>query len=240
MRNYILYVWKCVNQSLKRVRRDREMLRFYSRFIHKGDLCFDVGAHMGNRTEILLKIGSKVIAVEPQEDCINQLREKFNNEPRLTLVNKGLSDKEGELTLYICEDATTLSTFSDKWKTGRFSNYKWNMEKLIPVTTLDNLIKEFGLPVFCKIDVEGFEFQVLKGLSRSIPYISFEFTREFFNDVEFCVNYLLSLGYVKFNCSLGESAKMLFQSWVTAKKLYQRLDLVDDSLLWGDIYAKFI
>lgn len=240
MRNYILYVWKCVNQSLKRDRRDREMLRFYSRFIHKGDLCFDVGAHMGNRTEIFLKLGAKVIAVEPQEDCINQLREKFNNEPRLTLVNKGLSDKEGELTLYICEDATTISTFSDKWKTGRFSNYEWNIEKLIPVTTLDNLMKEFGLPVFCKIDVEGFEFQVLKGLSRPITYISFEFTREFFNDVESCVNYLLSLGYVKFNCSLGESAKMLFQSWVTAKKLYQRLDLVDDSLLWGDIYAKFI
>jgi FkbM family methyltransferase len=216
------------------------MLRFYSRFIHKGDLCFDVGAHMGNRTEIFLKLGAKVIAVEPQEDCINQLREKFNNEPRLTLVNKGLSDKEGGLTLYICEDATTISTFSDKWKTGRFSNYKWNTEKLIPVTTLDNLIKKFGLPVFCKIDVEGFEFQVLKGLSRPITYISFEFTREFFNDIEFCVNHLLSLGYVKFNCSLGESAKMFFQSWVTAKKLYQRLDLVDDSLLWGDIYAKFI
>ena len=240
MRNYILYVWKCVNQSLKRVRRDREMLRFYSKLIHRGDLCFDIGAHMGNRTEIFLKLGAKVIAVEPQEDCINRLREKFNNEPRLTLVNKGLSDKEGELTLYICEDVTTISTFSDKWKTGRFSNYKWNMEKLIPVTTLDNLIKEFGLPVFCKIDVEGFEFQVLKGLSRPITYISFEFTREFFNDVESCVNYLLSLGYVKFNCSLGESSKMLFQTWDTANKLYQRLDLVDDSLLWGDIYAKFI
>ena len=77
MRNYILYVWMCVNQSLKRVRRDREMLRFYSRFIHKGDLCFDVGAHMGNRTEIFLKLGANVIAVEPQEDCINQLREKI-------------------------------------------------------------------------------------------------------------------------------------------------------------------
>jgi len=215
------------------------MLRFYSRFIHKGDLCFDVGAHIGNRTEIFLRLGAKVIAVEPQEDCINQLREKFNKESRLTLVNKGLSDKKGDLTLYICKDATTISTFSDKWKIGRFSNYKWNKTNLVPVTTLDNLIKEFGLPVFCKIDVEGFEFQVLKGLSQLIPHISFEFTREFFNNAESCINYLLSLGYVKFNCSLGESAKMLFNTWVTAKILYQRLNLIDDSLLWGDIYAKF-
>ena len=240
MRNYILYVWKCINQSLRRVKRDREMLRFYSRFIHKGDLCFDVGAHTGNRTEIFLRLGAKVIAVEPQEDCINQLRKKFNKEPRLTLVNKGLSDKKGDLTLYICEDATTISTFSDKWKIGRFSNYKWKKTNLVPVTTLDNLIKEFGLPVFCKIDVEGFEFQVLKGLSQPIPYISFEFTREFFNNAESCINYLLSLGYVEFNFSLGESMEMFFQTWVTTKILYQRLDLVDDSLIWGDIYAKFI
>ena len=43
----------------------------------------------------------------------------------------------------------------------------------------------------------------------------------------------------EFNCSLVKSMQMLFQTWVTHEELYQRLDSIDDSLLWGDIYAKF-
>ena len=152
---------------------------FYSQFIKPGDLCFDIGAYRGGRTEVFLKFGARVVAVEPQEKCIKYLQKKFGKEPRFTLIGKGISDKEGELTLSICEEADGISTFSDKWKIGRFSNYKWNKKKIVSCTTLDNLIKEFGLPVFCKIDVEGFEFQVLNGLSHPIPNISFEFTKEF-------------------------------------------------------------
>jgi len=215
------------------------MVRFYSKFIKKGNLCLDIGAHKGNKTEIFLRIGAKVVAVEPQKECIDYLKQKFRNETRLILIQKGLSDKEEEIILHICEKATTISTFSDKWKTGRFSSYKWNKSIVVPVTTLDSLIKKFGLPDFCKIDVEGYEFKVLKGLSQPIPYISFEFTREFFNDAKSCINYLITLGYVKFNCSIRENHCLLFQPWVSSDEIYQKLDLIDDPLLWGDIYAKF-
>ena len=232
-------IWKYFYTNLDKIKRERKLLNFYSSFINNGDLCFDVGAHLGNRTEIFLKLGAKVIAIEPQEECINRLLNKFGNEPRLVLLNKGLSNQSGALPFYICEESTTISTFSEKWKTGRFSNYEWNVKKIIPVTTLDNLINEFGMPVFCKIDVEGFELQVLKGLSFPIKYISFEFAREFFDDMKLCINYLISLGYKQFNCSLGESAKMYLESWSKADILYQKLELLDDSRLWGDIYAKF-
>lgn len=235
----MLRVWKYFYTNFENIKQERRLLNFYSSFINTGDLCFDIGAHLGNRAEIFLKLGAKVIAIEPQEECINRLFNKFGNEPKLLLLNKGLSDKSGNLPLYICEEATTISTFSDKWKTGRFSNYKWNVKKIIPVTTLDNLIDEFGMPIFCKIDVEGFELQVLKGLSFPIKYISFEFTREFFDDMKLCINYLLSLGYKQFNCSFKESAKMYLESWNKADVLCQKLELLDDSLLWGDIYAKF-
>ncbi len=239
MKNYISIAREYLHQNLKNRAQYEKKLSFYSRFMHEGNLCFDIGAHRGNRTEIFLKLGAKVVAVDPQESCINYLQQKFNKEPMLTLINKGLSNKEGELTFYICEDATDLSTFSDNWKKGRFSNFKWNKSKMTQVTTLDNLIREYGLPKFCKIDAEGFEYQILKGLTEPIPYISFEFTIEFFNDAKSSINYLLSLGYQKFNCSLGESMQMLFSDWATAEKLYQRLDLIEDSLLYGDIYAKF-
>jgi FkbM family methyltransferase len=137
----------------------RKILNFYSQFIKKGDLCFDVGAHKGNRAAAFLKIGARVIAVEPQKSCIKFLQSKFGKNPNFVLVGKGLAESEGELTMSICEEADDISTFSEKWKMGRFSQYEWNKKELTQVTTLDNLIKEFGPPIFCKIDVEGFEYQ---------------------------------------------------------------------------------
>lgn len=46
-------------------------MRFYEQFIRPNDICFDIGANMGNRTEVFLKLGAKVIAVEPQSECVN-------------------------------------------------------------------------------------------------------------------------------------------------------------------------
>ncbi len=216
-----------------------QMLNFYSQFIKKGDLCFDVGAHKGNRTAIFLKLGAKVVAVEPQESCVKYLKSKFGEKPNFVLVEKGLAEKEGEFIMSICEEANDISTFSEKWKTGRFSDYKWNKKQLVPVTTLDSLIKEFGLPVFCKIDVEGFEYQVLRGLSQPIKYISCEFAKEFFSDTKKCVDHLVSLGYGNFNYSLGESMNLSTQSWLKAEELFKQLNLESDKLMWGDIYAKY-
>ena len=235
MSKYSKVIWK----RFYRYYKYPKMVRFYSQFMGEGDLCFDVGAHMGNRAEIFLGTGTKVVAVEPQSDCIDYMKRKFFGNPRITLINKGLSDREGELVFHICEDASTISTFSEKWKTGRFSNYNWNKSKKIPVTTLDALIEKNGLPVFCKIDVEGYEYNVLKGLSQPIPIISFEFTQEFFVDSKDCIDYLNTLGYARYNCSFGESAKMLFLNWVSPEELVTKINSIGDPLLWGDIYAKF-
>jgi FkbM family methyltransferase len=218
----------------------RQMSNFYSQFINKGDLCFDVGAHNGNRADIFLKLGAKVVAVEPQKKCVEYLESTFGKNNNFQLVKKGLADKEGEMPISICEEAEGISTFSKKWKTGRFSNYKWDKEELVEVTTLDNLIKQFGTPAFCKIDVEGFEHQVLKGLSRPvIKYISFEFAREFLGDARDCVKYLVSLGYRSFNFSAGESMELFSPLWLGAENIFEKINAINDNLLWGDIYAKF-
>lgn len=236
----MLNVFKIFSQLINRTDDQRKILSFYSNFIGQNDLCFDVGANIGNRTEVFLKLGAKVVCVEPQSSCFDRLNRLYRDNERVILVNKGLAEEEGHLTLHICEKAATISTMSDKWKNeGRFSNdYTWNKIQVVPVTTLNELIKSYGLPKFCKIDVEGFEYSVLKGLSQPIPYISFEFTKEFFDDTKKSIEYILSIGDAQFNCSIGESYELLFDSWVDPDTLYNKLDLIEDKSLWGDIYIR--
>jgi len=223
------------------IRRRKEMLAFYSQFIKKGDLCFDVGANMGNRTEIFLELGARVVCIEPQKVCLQRLYKLFGNNKDVIIVDKAVGDREGYAELAICEEAPTLATLSDKWKKeGRFSkDFKWEKTQRVPVTTLDTLVLLYGLPIFCKIDVEGFEESVLKGLTKPLPFISFEFTREFFDDAKKCVNHLLSIGRVEFNCSIGESMKWLFPTWVTPDELYQGVDSVEDKLVWAIFMPDF-
>ena len=49
------------------------------------------------------------------------------------------------------------------------------MPVVFSVTTLDQLIDRFGIPAICKIDVEGYEFEVLKGLFAANCHVSFEY-----------------------------------------------------------------
>lgn len=220
----------------------RDMVQFYSQFIQPNDLCFDIGANIGNRTETFLKLKARVIAVEPQSICLERLKQTYGGNKSVTIVGKAVADKEGFAEIAICKEAPTISTMSKKWKEkGRFSeDYQWTTTEKIPTTTLDILIKEYGTPKFCKIDVEGFEKSVLEGLSTPIPFISFEFTNEFFEDTKECIKHLMSIGNVEFNCSLGESMELLSKEWLTSEELYKELENLDDSLLWGDIYVRFI
>jgi FkbM family methyltransferase len=170
-----------------------KLIKFYSQFIKPDDLCFDVGAYIGDYTEVFNKLGAKVVAIEPQPHCVKYLKKRFKNNPDINIIGKGLADKAGELEFYICEEADTVSTFSREYQNTHFKGYNWNKKIKVSVTTLDALIEQFGLPDYCKIDVEGFEYQVLKGLTKPIPLISIEDSSK--EMTEKCINYLTKRGY---------------------------------------------
>lgn len=222
-------------------RQKQRMRTFYGPFIRAGELCFDVGANMGNRTAVLLDLGARVICIEPQPACLKKLRKSFGKNPAVTIVAKALGEKEAHGELAVCEQEPTLSTMSDKWRQeGRFAKTnEWQKTVPVEITTLNHLIALYGVPVFCKIDVEGFEASVLKGLTIPISFISFEFTREFFADAKACVEHLLSIGPAAFNVSLGESMSPLWKDWVDRDLLYEGIENINDVSLWGDIYCCF-
>ena len=157
---------------------------------------------------------------------------------KILILPYGISASASKLDLQINSSNPLISTFSNHWKTGRFADSKWEEKITISITTLDELIKKYGFPNYIKIDVEGFEYEVLKGLSKKVGIISFEFTSEFFKDYEKCINYLISLGYEKFNFSLGEKKKFDLE-WSNSEIIINKLKnyIKSDNLLWGDIYA---
>ena len=223
----------------------RRMQVFYSQFIKKGDLCFDVGANVGNRTNVFLRLGARVVAVEPQKTSFRVLQQKFTRNRRVVLVNQGLSDHVGYVDLHIA-NVSTISTMSKDWKSavtdsGRFPSdrYSWTQVVSVPVTTMDHLIERYGLPAFVKIDVEGYELPALQGLSQPVRHLSFEHTPEFFDSTRQCVDHLSGLGRARFNLSLGESTQFSLPNWVVGEVLCDYLSSLPDKSVFGDVYARF-
>jgi FkbM family methyltransferase len=164
----------------------RKNIEFYSSFLPieklNGALIFDIGANKGNKTKAFLNLGCKVVCVEPEQKCLSTLKYRFDNNPSVTIINKGVSEKEGKMTLHVQEFRSGYNTLSDKWVDSLVNSTEVRNENTahfideyeVDITTLDQLIKSVGLPYYIKIDVEGLELSVLKGLSQSLPFISFE------------------------------------------------------------------
>ncbi|MCO5230576.1 MAG: FkbM family methyltransferase [Chitinophagales bacterium] len=215
---------------------------FYNQFVQKDDLVFDVGANMGNRIAPMLNIGAKVVAVEPQEKCHQTLKSKYGN--KIEIVTMGLDEQEGFQEFHIA-DTSTLSSFSTEWidsvKNDRFSSIKWEKTLRVQMTTLDKLISTYGTPKFIKIDVEGYELNVLKGLTQPIQIISFEYTvPEQTQKVIDCIEQIEKHNNaIECNYSIGESMKLASDNWnsVSRFKEFVQTDSFTNTR-FGDIYIR--
>jgi FkbM family methyltransferase len=200
-------------------------------------LVFDVGANTGAKTQQYLTNGARVVCFEPQSVCVDALRQRFRGNERVVVVPTALGANIGEAEMAICTGANTISTLANGWKTGRFKDYKWDRAEIVPVTTLDAAIDQYGMPFYCKIDVEGFEQSVLSGLTRQIPVLSFEFCAEGLDQTQTCLDLLSRLGYSAFNACLGETIGYVLPAEVSAGELMDHLRNMSDPLAWGDVYA---
>ncbi|MEA2450801.1 MAG: hypothetical protein QOG63_2733 [Thermoleophilaceae bacterium] len=215
---------------------------FYSQFVEPGDLVFDIGANLGNRTETFLALGARVVAVEPQAEIAQHLRARWDGNPDLTVIDCALSDRAGEAEMRV-SNAHTLSTLETGWidaitSSGRFAEYSWDQTRTVRTRTLASLIDEFGAPAFCKIDVEGFEATVLAGLDRPLKACSLEFASERIPALGRCLDRLASLGPVECNYSEGEALTMAQDDWVGSAELTAVAAKLPDELAWGDVYIR--
>jgi FkbM family methyltransferase len=237
---------KSLKRLLRRLtadlRRPRaQLLDLYGTFVGPGDLCIDVGAHRGDRTAIFLGLGATVVAVEPDPRAVAALRRRFSSDSRVHLVAAGLSATSGVMQLHVSSTASTVSSMSDDFverlqASGRLGAHDWDGTETVQVTTLDELIGRHGSPAFCKIDVEGYELEVLNGLTQPLPALSFEFSAEMLDVAAACVGRLSELGDYRYNHSYGETMIWAHDSWVGPAEMLRRLDSLDAP--YGDVYAR--
>ena len=130
---------------------------------------------MGDRTRVFLNLGARVVAVEPQQECIPALASSVPGglvvgDHRFTIVNQALGASEAQAALAV-GSSDVLSSLSPDWiravrSSGRFSGASWSSTRIVPLTTLDRLIDAHGLPTFVKIDVRGLR---ARSSPRSLP-----------------------------------------------------------------------
>jgi FkbM family methyltransferase len=217
------------------------MDRLHRHFVKRGDLVFDVGAHVGDRVASFRRMGAKVLAIEPQPAVARTLRVFYGADKSVVIVETAVGRKVGNVRLMINVDNPTVSTASDAFVNAArdadgWREQQWNESIRVPMTTLDALIAEQGVPVFIKIDVEGFEEEVLLGLTQPVQALSFEFTTIQREVAQACLDRCTALGFDRFNAALGESQQL--GEWRSGTAMADWLTKLPHDANSGDIYAQ--
>lgn len=223
--------------------RHRRMVDFYGQFLGPGDVAFDIGAHVGSRVRAWRKLGATVVAVEPQPDFVRILRLFFGRDRRVVIVPDAVGAQPGHASLGVSTATPTVSSMSHEWiesvTTDRsFARVRWDRSVDVTVTTLDALVARHGAPAFCKVDVEGFELDVLSGLSRPVRALSFEYLPPAHDAALAVLDLVGRLGDYRYNYSPVETLRWASERWLDADELSTLLEGVRPAGRSGDVYAR--
>lgn len=219
------------------------LVRMYAPLIHAGDLCFDLGAHLGDRIYAWSKLGARVIALEPNPGMMNWLQRWYGKQLNVILLEQAVSARPGVTEFWISRLTPSVSTISRPWltevqKNRRFAGVRWEEQISVTVTTLDALIARYGKPAFCKIDVEGAECDVLRGLSQPLPALSFEYFPATIETAFECIARLGQLGEYEYNWRVSEWPWLRSPVWLSSQELVAQLRRMSRDDNSGDVYAR--
>jgi FkbM family methyltransferase len=205
-------------------------------------ILIDIGANHGQYTDAQLNNFSSILLVEANPFLCQQLEEKYRNNPKISIINAIASNKQEE-TFYI-SNADQISTADPEWiLQSRFSkDYQWRPIQGIQTISLDSLVQQFPTLQRVKIDVEGYEWNVIQSLHTKVPELCFEWAEEKKEDILKTLTYLHELGFEKFHIQYQDeySYRVPDNSWMPFESVYTTMSNVcipTRKDYWGMIWA---
>jgi len=193
-------------------------------------LFFDIGANRGDATVVALALGYDVVALEPSR-IYAELVKNFIYNPRVTPLKFAASDKDNERVEFYEAQEDGLSTLNKEWLTSDTMPYAgkpfWTTHA--NTITIDTLAKIYGEPDLIKIDVEGAEWSVFKGMICKYKMLTFEWTRATIDEHQKQLDYLRALGYTEIAPQFIEPHLDQPDKWY---------DIDQDLWAWRDAHAK--
>jgi FkbM family methyltransferase len=176
---------------------------------------------------------------------MNWLRRWYGQRENIVLLEQAVSARPGTANLWISHLSPSISTLSHEWLTTvrqnrRFAGARWDEQVPVSVTTLDMLIAQYGTPAFCKIDVEGGELNVLKGLQQPLAALSFEYIPGVIETALKCIERLTRLGEYEYNWRVSEWPRWRSTVWLTPQEMVAQLQRMPRDANSGDVYARTI
>lgn len=160
-------------------------------------LLFDIGANRGDATLAGLQKGYKVVACEPAPRIYSELVKNFIYNPNVIPLKLAVSNTNNQTLEFYEAEEDGLSTLNKEWLTSSTMPYAGKPYRTIKVNTitLDSLVDLYGRPDLIKIDVEGAEWSVFKGMTKPYSTLTFEWTDATLDEHCAQLEYLESLGY---------------------------------------------
>lgn len=221
----------------------KQWVRFYRKLFSENALVFDIGAHVGSRTRFMRSAGARVVALEPQQPFAKFLRRFLPADVEFIEAAAGANETEAEMAVSsLNPTVSSLKTdfVSSANDSPGFERVNWDKKQKVKVTTLDALIESFGTPDYIKIDVEGYELEVLKGLTNPVKLLSIEFLPSLPSLTEAVLQRLVSLGEYEFNITHGEKAEFKWENWQNLTELKSWMSGQPAKAKPSDIFARLI
>lgn len=219
--------------------------RFYRQFVRCGDLVFDVGANTGNKTGAFLSLGARVVAIEPNPWCTQQIDRKFGRASAKGLLHierVAAASSPGTLKLCVFDANPELTSGSERF-VDYAREYVQESGRTIETQaiTLDELVSRYGLPTFLKIDVEGMDADVLRGLSQRPRFLSFEYhsSSSLWEDTRKCFAEAKRLGFSEVNLTDMAQPHLMFKKWLGISTAESEIyHFLGDRDRWGDVIVR--